>query len=379
MRIIVDTNIPFAEEAFSPFGEVVLLPGRTMENKDLKGADALIVRSITKVNEGLLEGHDLKFVGTATIGTDHLDIPFLERKGIPWSSAAGCNARSVVEWVMTVFFDYAQSYQLPWRDLKVGIVGHGNIGSRLAPLLRKLGVEVLVNDPPLARAGQLDEHVSLEQVLTECDVVTCHVPYIREGEDCTHHLLSWEELAMMKPRSAVVNASRGVVLNNEAALKYGRTDSLVFLLDVYENEPNPDRDLIQYALHASPHVAGYSLEGKTNGTSRMVQELARALDQESNWKPDLGVPEKSTLVPEGRKEELVLSETLMKVCPVRRDTSHLREGLAIEDENRRGEHFDQLRKNYPVRREFVNYTIDPSCISNDLTEVFRILGFQIKS
>lgn len=357
MLILADANIPFAEEAFGQFGDVRLLPGREMTAKDVKDADALLVRSVTKVGPALLDGAKLQFVGTATIGTDHLDIPYLEQRGVPWSSAAGCNARSVVEWVIAALVEYALAYRVELPGTTLGIVGHGNIGSRLAKTARAMGFKVLVNDPPLAETGQLDEHVSLDEVLTQSDFVTCHVPYIRDGAHPTHHLIGTEELRMMKNGAAFLNSSRGVVLDNAAAMPFALSESVVFLLDVFEGEPRPDRELVKNTLLSTPHIAGYSFEGKVNGTAMIAAVLGKALGTESTWQPPLDPPANNRIEITAKRTMLALREAIGASYDIQADNNALREGLFLETEEEWGAHFDRRRKEYPVRREFANYRV----------------------
>lgn len=378
MNLIADENIPYSAEAFRQFGEVRLLPGREISRDDLKGAEALIVRSVTHVGEPLLRGTAIKFIGTATIGTDHLNIPFLQKSGIAWKSAAGCNARSVVEWVLAGLAEYCAAYRVDWRGKTLGIVGHGNIGSRLARVARSLGMRVLANDPPLRRAGELPEHTELDEVLRESDFVSLHVPYTKDGLDATHHLIDARQLDLMKPRAALLNSSRGAVLDNQAALQYANADAIVLLLDVYEGEPAPNRDLVKRCLLSTPHIAGYSLEGKVNGTRMMADALGEFFHKPNTWTPPLAPPPHNQFRLASRGHMPAMREAIKKSYDIQGDSNALREGLAIEDEAAWGRHFDGLRKNYPVRREFYNYHVEPTGerpLDNDLSA----MGFAVES
>jgi len=376
--IVADANIPLAQEAFSPFGEVRLLPGRAIARADLAGADALIVRSVTRVTRELLEGTPVRFAGTATIGTDHLDIPGLAALGIPWESAAGCNARSVVEWVMAGLIEYCLAQRADLADIALGIVGHGNTGSRLAVVARSLGMKVRVCDPPLHREGKLPEALSLEEVLSESDAVTFHVPYTRDGPDATHHMISWDQLDLLRPRAAFLNSSRGAVLDNAAALAYARSDASVFLLDVFENEPRPNRDMCRFALLSTPHIAGYSHEGKVNGTRMMAEALARHLGARSTWVPVLAQPEPNHIILRPARRMLALQEAVRASYDIVADSNRLREGLEIEDDAAWGQHFDNLRKNYHQRREFANYTVALRQEDPLLRSQLTALGFVVE-
>lgn len=354
MIIVADANIPFANEAFAQFGEVRLAQGRELTAEQLRDADALIVRSVTNVNELLLKGMPVRFVGTATIGIDHLDLTYLAAAGIPWASAAGCNARSVVEWVAAALAEICVARGEDWSGRTLGIVGHGNVGSRLAPVARRLGMRVLVNDPPLARAGVLEGSVSLQTVLAESDFVTLHVPMIKEGEDRTRHLIGAKELALMKPGAVLLNAARGAVVNNAEAL--AKPSGVTLALDVFEGEPRPNRDLVKACAIATPHIAGYSFEGKVNGTRMMAEALAAFLGTTSVWEPKFAAPENAVILPPGREGMMAVRDAIRGSYDIRADDARLREGLALDDDAW-GRHFDLLRKNYPRRREFANYTI----------------------
>lgn len=368
LRLVVDQNIPQAAAAFAQFGEVVSLPGRSLTREDLRGADALVVRSVTKVNSALLEGSSVRFVGTATIGTDHLDLPYLAQAGIPWASAAGCNARSVVEWVFTAIAEWSVLRRREWRGLTLGLVGHGNIGTPLAAAARSVGMRVLVNDPPKFLAGVLPHHTPLPELLDQADIVTCHVPLIRSGEDRTVHLLAPELLRRLKPGALLLNASRGEVIPMEALAALPQD----MMLDVFENEPRPERSVVQRTLLATPHIAGYSLEGKLNGTSMMADAVARHLGTTSSWRPTLPPVDQPLCTIETVDPLEALLLAFRHSYLIRRDDESLRAGLELPDAAW-GDHFDALRKNYPVRREFANYRVAGAPAG--AVETLRALGF----
>jgi erythronate-4-phosphate dehydrogenase len=375
MLIIADANIPLAREAFSPFGEVRLLPGRDLAREHLRDAEVLIVRSVTKVNAALLDGTSVRFVGTATIGTDHLDIPYLDQHGIRWASAAGCNARSVVEWVLAALAEWCLAQGITWEGRTLGIVGHGNVGSRLAPVARALGMRVLVNDPPLQRAGVYPDAVPLDQLLAESDIVTLHVPYTKDGPDPTHHLIQGRQLGLMKHDALFLNASRGAVLCNKIALEAARINRPAMVLDVFEGEPRPNRDLVRACFLATPHIAGYSYEGKVMGTRMMAEALAAFLGTTSGWVPQLPAPDNPTVRLTATAGMAAIAEAIRVSYDIRADDGRLREGLAQDDEAW-GKHFDALRKNYPQRREFANYHIPDGAAGGELRRVLvGAMGF----
>lgn len=361
MRIVVDENIPFAREALGADAEVILRPGRSLGRADLAGADALLVRSVTKVNRALLEGTPVRFVGTATIGTDHVDMDYLREAGIGFSSAQGCNAWAVVQWVVAALLDLTGD--APWQGMTLGVVGHGNIGSRLAPVARALGIRVLCCDPPLERAGAVpapgERFVSLEAVLAEADAITLHVPLLRGGQDATLGMMTRERFeAMAARRPFFLNASRGEVVRESAlleALKSGWVKTAV--LDVFENEPAVAPATLAAARFVSPHVAGYSLEGKVNGTRMVTDALRRHVGLPGAWPVALDpLPAGALAPPQARSAEEQLRAAVRAMYDLRRDDAALRDPAGAANF---AAHFDKLRRDYPHRREFSAYSVRP--------------------
>ena len=377
-RLVVDAAIPLAEEAFSRFGTVELVPGREITAAHVAGADALVVRSVTRVDAALLVDSAVRFVGTATIGTDHLDIPWLESAGVRWASAAGCNARSVVEYVLSATGAWCAQHERGFAGLRLGIVGHGNIGSRLAPVARALGITVSVCDPPLERAGKLSDAVALETILAECDVVTLHVPYTRSGPDATHHLLDTERLALLHRPALLINAARGAAINNAALLTFMMAGGQANVaLDVFEGEPAPNQRLVERCWLATPHIAGYSHEGKTNGTTMMAAALAAHFGEPHTFAPSLPEPEPSRLDLAGATGLPALRRTMALAYDIAEDDGNLRRGLGLDQEGW-GRHFDGLRRGYRQRREFANYTITGAG-DTETARLLMELGFLLKT
>lgn len=375
MLIVADENIPGIRECLAGVGDVRLLAGRAMKRDDLMGADALLVRSVTNVNAELLQGTGVRFVATATIGTDHLDIPWLDAAGIAWRSAAGCNARSVVEYVVAALLEVAVDRGTALAGRTLGIVGRGNIGSRLAATAPVLGLRVLVNDPPLQRAGVRDDWQTLETVLAESDFLTFHVPLVRAGEDCTIRLLDEQRLARMKRTAVVVNSSRGKVVDNAAllaALSRGTVAGAV--MDVWENEPGISAGLLARSGIGTPHIAGYSAEGKYNGTLIVARALFEHFGLPQRELPALPSVENNVVHaptnPASFEEEL--RDIVRATWSIREDDARLRAILGMP-ESERAAHFDRLRKTYPVRREFANWRVQGA--SDAAVTVLRGLGF----
>jgi len=288
LQILADANIPCVEDAFSRFGRVQKKQGRAIGPSDVATADVLLVRSVTPVGPTLLDGHDLRFIGSATIGTDHVDRAYLRRRGIPFAHAPGSNADSVADYVVVALLMLARRRGVSLRDRTVGIVGCGNIGSRLARRLPALGMTVHKNDPPLARAaekeGALHEFVPLDTVLDEADIITLHVPLKETDPDPTHHLVDAAFLNRLSDGTWLVNTSRGPVVDGDALLE-ARTQGPVgaAVLDVWENEPSPDPALLEAVDVATPHIAGYAYDGKVRGTAMLYEALCKQLGVEPTW------------------------------------------------------------------------------------------------
>ena len=376
MKIVVDENIPLGKEAFSHLGEVILSPGRKIVWETVQEADLLVVRSITRVNRELLEGTPVRFVGTATIGTDHIDLPYLKESGITFADAAGCNANSVGEYTTAALLDLEAALGVSFVEKTMGIVGVGNVGKNVAEKARTLGMKVLLNDPPRAEREGPGGFVSLNEVLSESDVVTAHTPLEKGGKHPTYHLLGENELRAMKPGALLFNTSRGPVVDNKALLETLRSGHLSgALLDVWENEPTPDPALMAKVNIATPHIAGYSFDGKTTGTRMMYEAVCRFLDVEMVPAAELfNIPVDNPnldLVSTGRE---ALREAVFWAYPIQEDDRRMRDLIDLPEEER-GERFDRLRKEYPVRREFHRYKVSGKHLTDEDCQTLKSLGF----
>jgi len=345
MIIVADENITFAREAFGSLGDGVLVEGRSLRKENLEGAEVLIVRSVTKINEELLKGTGVKFVGTATIGDDHVDKEFLKREGVFFTNAEGCNANSVVDYFLCALIHLLNKYHLDPTNLSVGVVGVGRIGGRVAELCEQFGMRVFLNDPPLKRKSGDSKYLPLEKVL-DCDVVTFHTALNRGGEDNSFHLINEKNIKYFRDGAIVINSSRGEVIDNMALKRGVQTKKIIAALDVWENEPNIDVELLKMANIATPHIAGYSTEGKANGTKIIFDKLCAFLGKENKWQPVLPVMERKVSTQElyGKKVG-ELNELLSRFYDIMRDDRLLRESEA--------KNFDEMRKKYPYRREFL--------------------------
>jgi len=381
MKIIADENIPYVKEAFGTLGEVTLLAGRRMDVASVGDADVLLVRSVTKVNEALLRGSKVGFVATATIGTDHIDGTYLQSRGISFTSAFGSNANSVVEYLMAALLNLAKRREFRLRDKAIGIIGVGNIGSRVVQKARALGMKVLQNDPPLKRRTRDPKFLPIDD-LFEADILTLHTPLTLEGPDATYHMVNERFLQRMKPGSILINTARGAVVETQALHEaIDRQHLSLVVLDVWENEPHIDASLLEKVTLGTPHIAGYSLDGKTNGTEMIYRALCKFLDKEPKWsaRDSLAPPPVPQIEVEvaDRDDEDVLREVVEKVYDIERDDTALR-GILKVPEAKRGNFFDQKRKEYPVRREFFNTALILREGSKALLKKLTALGFRVR-
>ena len=380
MKIVVDQKIPFVEEAFGEFGEIAKYDSRAIDNAALKDADALLVRSETKVNEKLLAGSKLKFVGTATIGTDHVDIDYLKSHGIAFASAPGCNSNAVVQYVFSALFTLAERNGFTLKGKTIGVVGVGNIGRKITRVGRKLGMNVMQNDPPLARATGDACFVQLDNLM-EADFITIHVPYTKTGPDATHHLFDAVRLSKMKHGSTIINTSRGSVVDNQAlksALSNGAPG--VAVLDVWENEPGIDIDLLAKCAIGTQHIAGYSIDGKVNATRMIYEAFCGHFGLKQSW--DAGAviaPPKVPLLKVGPRyssSEEVVSELVRSCYDITKDDASLRK-IAQLAPDERGGYFKGLRGNYVFRYEFSNMTVALQSDDKFLNEALEAFKFKV--
>ena len=274
MKIVADDKIPFLKGILEPYANVIYLPGKDITRNIVKDADALIIRTRTKCTEEFLSGTSLKFIGTATIGFDHIDTQFCGRNNIFWTNAPGCNSSSVQQYVIAALLKTAQEYGFSLKDKTLGIIGVGNVGSKVERFGKLMGMNVLLNDPPRARKEGRKDFVNLSDLLRASDIVTLHVPLNVVGRDSTYHMFDEKRLAKIKKGALLLNTSRGEVIETNAlkkALSEGWLKGAV--IDVWENEPDIDTGLLSLVNTATPHIAGYSTDGKANGTSKIVNSL----------------------------------------------------------------------------------------------------------
>lgn len=377
MNIIIDANITYAEEAFSHLGYTRLVDGRTLTNKDVKDADILIVRSITNVNENLLKNSKVRFVGTATIGTDHIDLDYLKSQNITFVEANGCNADSVAEYVFTALLKISSEKNISLSEKTIGVVGVGNIGGKVVRLAESFGMKVLKNDPPLQRKGIGDKYVAFKKIL-EADIITLHVPLTFEGVDKTFYILNKSNLNEIKRSSIIINTSRGAVIDNAALLIESIEGKFELALDVWEDEPSVNPELLIKSKIATPHIAGYSFEGKVKGTKIIYDALCKYLNTKPIWQPDLPeIENKEIRLRGGKTDEEKLYILFSSIYDIEKDDDLMRKILNYDINDRAG-YFDLMRKKYPVRREFSNHTVYISENEMHLKPILENFRFTVK-
>jgi len=373
MKIIIDDKIPYIRGAFEGVTEVVYLPGSKTTPEIAKDADAIVTRTRTICNEKLLAGSSVKFIATATIGYDHIDTDYCDNVGIKWTNAPGCNSKSVEQYIASTLMVLAERKNILLKDLCIGVVGVGNVGSKVARICKLFGMKVLLNDPPRERAEGSAAFVSLKQVMDEADIITVHVPLNMKGEDATFHLGNEEFLSGLKRKPIIINSCRGEVVDTQSvksALKSNQISG--FVCDCWENEPDIDLELLALTEIATPHIAGYSKDGKATGTQMSVHAISQYFGLElENWQPS-GLEQPANPVFEldgaGQSEQEIVAKAILHTYDIRNDDQDFRKNTV---------QFEQLRGDYPTRREFPAFTIVPKNIGKETLEILKKLGFHI--
>lgn len=430
MKIICDDKIPFIRGVLEPYAEVEYLSGQETTHPRLRGVDALITRTRTICDKNLLQGTPVRVIASATIGFDHIDTRWCEEHGIVWRNAPGCNSGSVAQYIASVLLSLERMHELELSQMTLGIVGFGHVGTKVAEFARALGMRVLLNDPPRAARGE-SGFVSLDELICCSDIVTLHVPLVRGGEYCTYHLFDEKRISALSGKF-LINTSRGPVVDNLALRKNLEDKSSRLkgvVLDVWEGEPNIDRRLLDLLDIATPHIAGYSADGKANGTGAAVRTVSEVLDLPlRGWSPS-GLPAPASLSldleidPAGKSSGEILSEAVLHTYDVRSDSDALCSASALPDDTTRcasaGEEsdsrhahsksafianatqrdtmssrfvsglrsipdnefasaFERLRDDYPIRREPSAFTLRLSSpVSPSLLSSLRTLGFKV--
>ena len=341
MKIVADKSIPFLEGVLEPYAEVVYLPGHEIGPDDVRDADALIIRTRTRCDASLLEGSKVRLIATATIGTDHIDEPWCDAHGILVSNAAGCNAGGVMQYVFSALYGAASRRSIPLEGKTIGIIGVGHVGKRVENAALSLGFRVLRCDPPREAAEGPFEFCALPHLLAESDIVTLHVPLTAE----TRRMAGPDFFRLMKPGAFFINASRGEIVDEDALLKaIPRLGPVI--IDTWDHEPDVNRELLEQATIATPHIAGYSYQGKQNGTAAAVRAVAHyfGITELHEFFPKTELPENEAVKLDLRgKNQGEIAAIFQYNYPVFTD-----DFLFRIDPSR----FEELRSNYNYRREF---------------------------
>ena len=375
MKIVADNKIPFLRGALEPYAEVVYLPGKETTPEVVRDADALITRTRTICNEALLKGSKVKVIATATIGFDHIDTAWCEANGIVWRNAPGCNSWSVKQYITALLLTLARKHSLDLSKLTLGVVGVGNVGSKVAEAAGILGTCVLLNDPPRARKEGQEAFTDLSTLIARSDIITLHVPLEKSGPDATWHLFDAKRIATLRKDQILINSSRGPVVDNAAlkeALKAGALRAAA--LDVWEGEPDFDRELQSLLDIGTPHIAGYSADGKANGTTAAVRTVAEVLGLPlEDWTAS-GIPAppqalEFSIDAKGKTTQEVLAEAVLHTYDISADSA----ALSAEPGA-----FERLRGDYPIRREFTSFTVSIKDGTPEMADKLSRLGFKLK-
>lgn len=373
IKIIADQNIPFLRGVLEPFSEVIYLPGKQITREVVRNADALLIRTRTTCDETLLKGSPVKFIGTATIGFDHIDTGYCDKKGIKWVNAPGCNSSSVQQYVAGALLKIAAENNFFLRDKTLGIVGAGQVGSKVEKFARTMGMRVLLNDPPRERREKDTAFCDLDTILAEADIITLHVPLIPEGQDKTYHLFGRERFEKIRKGAWLINTSRGEVVETEVIKNVITHETLAgAVIDVWENEPELDIPLMHMAFLATPHIAGYSTDGKANGTAMIVREMSAYFGLPLNdWSPaEIPPPANPAfdIICNGKSNEDIVRKAVFHTYNVIEDDVKLR-----FDPSR----FEYIRGGYPVRREFTSYSVTLKGGNHIAERQLNDLGFKV--
>lgn len=371
MNIVCASSVLHAAEAFSRHGEVTLRDDAEITSADLVNAQALITRTKTTISHDLIAGSALSFYGTATAGTDHIDLAAMTKLGVHVADAGGCNANAVAEYVVAALYHFEDAYGLALTDATIGIVGHGHVGKQVAAKARTLGMNVLLNDPPLEDAGG-SGYAPLDQLIQKADVLSLHVPLIEEGPHPTRALLNATNLANLPAKPFLINACRGEVITNEV-LTDNRFRAMI--LDVWDPEPAYPAATFEKVDAGSPHVAGHSVEGKLYGTSIIYEKFCQHFGLTANWDEQVHLPMVGDPLDLSALDHRAALRRAVGAC-VNFTEDHRIMSEALEA----GDHaaaFTARRRNYPLRREFPATQILTTGLAPETRELLAALGFTL--
>ncbi|MFZ1289962.1 MAG: 4-phosphoerythronate dehydrogenase PdxB [Melioribacteraceae bacterium] len=375
IKIIADDKIPFLKGVFEPFTKIEYFPGSKISRENLIDADALIVRTRTKCNKDLLSGTRVKLISTATIGYDHIDTNYCKKNNIIWLNAPGCNSSSVMQYITSALLTIAKKEKFNSSEKTIGIVGAGNVGSKIKNVAKYLGMKILLNDPPRERIEGSDNFCSIDEIKNEADIITFHIPLNNDGIDKTFHLADEEFFSQLKKKPIIINSSRGEVIKTSAlknAIKNEKVRNVI--LDVWENEPNIDLELLEIVDIATPHIAGYSADGKANGTSVCVNAINEFfnLGMTKNWYPE-NIPDANNgneieMDCLNKSDQEIFTEIVEHTYSIMEDDERLRKSVST---------FEKQRGDYPIRREFINYYLKIENCNDSIKSNLSNFGFNI--
>lgn len=379
INLLIDDAVPYAKELFGHLGRVTLKPGKEIQAQDVKNIDALIIRSRTQIQESLLKDSAVTFVGSTVVGLDHVDQDYLKKRNITFYSAQGCNSNSVAEFVINALFEVAVAKKFSLQDKTLGIIGVGNVGSRLLKKAQALGIKCLVNDPPRQqREPEAFDYVSLDEALT-ADIISVHTPLTQSGQHPTHNLISAEKLRNIQPNQILINAARGSIINEQAWI---HTPTLANIIDCWENEPHINEALYQTAFFATPHIAGHSFEAKLAGSEMVYQALCRFLHtaEQQHWQSHLPRPQQAITPPPLSHSQTIythINQTFMqKLFRNCHNIYNDHAGISASTIKQVHQKYEKFRRNYPIYHEWHRQTVY-STGQETIDKQLKNLGFKI--
>jgi erythronate-4-phosphate dehydrogenase len=373
VTLLIDDHIPFIKGVLESYAKVIYVESGKIRRAQALEADGLIIRTRTRCDASLLDGSPVKFIASATIGFDHIDTEYCNSNGISWFYAPGCNASSVRQYIASVFSVLVLKHNYNPEGKRIGIVGYGHVGTRVAQLASAFGMEPILNDPPRQRKEGGKGYVSINEIKESCDIITLHVPLTFEGQDKTYHMADERFFDGLANKPLLINTSRGSVVDTNAvkkAIHYGHISG--YVADVWENEPDIDTDLLAMTMIATPHIAGYSIEGKANGTAACVRAAGKHFGWDTEqWYPSpLPLPEHPDIVLKtaGKSQERIIPEAILASYDVTADDQPFRDDPF---------QFEHLRNHYPHHREFNAFTVSAPSLSPALKQLIKALGFNV--
>lgn len=369
MKIIADKNIPYLKGAAEYYGDVTYLDGAAFTHDAIKEADALIVRTVTRFDEAILKNTNVKLICSATIGYDHIDTDYCDAHDIVWHNAPGCNSGSVQQYIVSSLIRISRQKGFELKDKTIGIVGVGNVGKKVAKACEMLGMKVLLNDPPRQKAEQRDLFVSLDEIIDKADIITFHTPLTKEGEYKTYHLADSEFFSSLKRKPIIINSARGGIVDT-AAIKIAIANNLISgaIIDCWEKEPDIDLEYMEMVDIATPHIAGYSADGKANATRMSLESVADFYGMSKEPLSRIIAPDPVNPIIDltGLKNsDNLLFDAILHTYDPMSDFERLKASPAA---------FKQQRNNYPLRREYFAYKINAD-ISSDVRQSLLDFGF----